>query len=276
VIHPPGVFLLAALFGAAGLWLMLPRGLARGWMVGVVLASAGLGLLVSQVPGLGGWVADGLFYTLAGITIASAVATIAIHNPVYAAIWFGMTLLGTAGLFLFQGAQFLAVATIVVYAGAILVTFLFVLMLAQPQGRAVYDRVSWEALISAATGSVIIVILAVSITSVLSQPERLPMPRVTAAERRQNVLSEDHVARLGTELFGPNLIAVEAAGVLLLAALIGAAVIVVRGTPPVPESAPVAPLSKQREQSHGLPRPQGEDRVGFDTGSKQDGREPHG
>ena len=56
-----------------------------------------------------------------------------------------MSLLGTAGLFLFQGAQFLGVATIVVYAGAILVTFLFVLMLAQPEGHAFYDRVSWEA-----------------------------------------------------------------------------------------------------------------------------------
>ena len=61
-----------------------------------------------------------------------------------------LSLLGTAGLFLFQGAQFLAVATIVVYAGAILVTFLFVLMLAQPEGQASYDRVSWEALLSAA------------------------------------------------------------------------------------------------------------------------------
>ena len=47
---------------------------------------------------------------------------------------------------LFIGAQFLAVATVVVYAGAILVTFLFVLMLAQPEGKAAYDRVSWEAL----------------------------------------------------------------------------------------------------------------------------------
>ena len=65
----------------------------------------------------------------------------------YCAVWFALSLLGTAGLFLFQGAQFLAVATIVVYAGAILVTFLFVLMLAQPNGRAYYDRVSWEPLV---------------------------------------------------------------------------------------------------------------------------------
>ena len=60
----------------------------------------------------------------------AAVATISFRNPVYCAIWFGMTLTGTAGLFLLAGAEFLAVATLVVYAGAILVTFLFVLMLA--------------------------------------------------------------------------------------------------------------------------------------------------
>ena len=87
---------------------------------------------------------------LAGVTVVSAaVATVTFRSPVYCAIWFGMSLLGTAGLFLFHGAQFLAVATVVVYAGAILVTFLFVLMLAQPEGQASYDRVSWEALLSA-------------------------------------------------------------------------------------------------------------------------------
>ena len=73
----------------------------------------------------------------------------------YCAVWFALSLLGTAGLFLFQGAQFLGVATIVVYAGAILVTFLFVLMLAQPTGRAYYDRLCWEPLVSAVTGAVL-------------------------------------------------------------------------------------------------------------------------
>ena len=54
-----------------------------------------------------------------------------------------MSLLGTAALFLLQGAQFLGIATVAVYAGAIVVTFLFVLMLAQPEGHAFYDRISW-------------------------------------------------------------------------------------------------------------------------------------
>ena len=62
-----------------------------------------------------------------------------------------------------QGAQFLGVATIVVYAGAILVTFLFVFMLAQPRGNAFYDRVSWEALLAAGTGAVMVGILTITV-----------------------------------------------------------------------------------------------------------------
>ena len=143
-----------------------------------------------------------------------------------------MSLLGTAGLFLFAGAQFLAVATVVVYAGAILVTFLFVLMLAQPEGKAPYDRVSWEALLSAAAGVVMVGVLSMTIGGVLSPAGR---PRIGDRFRRRTkpwprgVLAPQHVARLGGELFGRHLIAVEVAGTLLLAALVGAAVIVAQG-----------------------------------------------
>ena len=63
-------------------------------------------------------------------------------------------------------------ATIVVYAGAILVTFLFVLMLAQPQGHAYYDRVSWEALFSAAVGACMVGMLTMVITDAFASPLR--------------------------------------------------------------------------------------------------------
>ncbi len=59
-----------------------------------------------------------MFWVLAGVTLMSAGATITFRSPVYCAVWFALSLLGTAGLFLVQGAQFLAVATIVVYAGS--------------------------------------------------------------------------------------------------------------------------------------------------------------
>ena len=115
--------------------------------------------------------ADGMLLILAAVTVSSAVGAITFRNPVYCAIWFGLSLLGVAGLFFFAGNQFLAVATVVVYAGAILVTFLFVLMLAQPEGKAAYDRVSWEASVSAAVGMIIVGVLSISIGEALSRAE---------------------------------------------------------------------------------------------------------
>jgi len=236
VIDLQWIFILATLLGALGIWLLLPRGGGRGWMAGALLMAAALGLGALKLPGLGHWVANGVFFLLAGVTLVAAIATVTFRNPVYCAIWFGMSLLGTAGLFLLAGAQFLAVATVVVYAGAILVTFLFVLMLAQPQGRAAYDRVSSEALVSAALGMVIVGILSMGLSGVLMEPVEAGQPPVASAaadraakdagKRTDDVLAQQHVVRLSAELFGRHLISVEVAGTLLLAALVGAAVIV--------------------------------------------------
>ena len=134
-------------------------------------------------------------------------------------------------MFLFIGAEFLAVATLVVYAGAILVTFLFVLMLAQPEGEAACDRRSWEAMLSAATGAALVGILTMTLSEALAGARRKTVEAIApaAGELGRNILSPQHVAHLGGELFGRHLIAVEAAGVLLLAAVVGAAAIVAQG-----------------------------------------------
>ena len=166
-----------------------------------------------------------------------------------------------AGVLLVLGAQFLGVATIVVYAGAILVMFLFVLMLAQPAGLAPYDRVSNEPLLSAIAGAVLLGLLTLSIGRLSAEPAsccKLPSKADAMATAKPaaklavkptgdqdgtqaaaaaatagdppatDPLAADHVARLGAELFGRHLLAVEAAGVLLLVALVGAIAIVSR------------------------------------------------
>ena len=231
--EPQLIIALATAMGALGMWLILPRPTNRGRALGVVLGAAGLGLLATQVSGLGHLANDVVFAVMAGVTVLAAVATVTFRSPVYCAIWFGLTLLGTAGLFMFQGAQFLAVATIVVYAGAILVTFLFVLMLAQPEGHTHYDRRSWEPIVSAFTGAVIVGVLAMTVTNVLAaEPPQAPAT-VRAEDRERGVLDQQHVARIGAELFDRHLIAVEVAGTLLLAALVGAAVIVGQGKGPL-------------------------------------------
>lgn len=249
-----GVYFAATLFLAVGVGLLLPRGRSGGRMAGAVLAAAGVGALASQAPGLSDWLATGVFGVIAGVTVTAALATISMHNPVYSAIWFGMTLLGTAGLFLYQGAQFLAVATVVVYAGAILVTFLFVLMLADSKGQAAYDRVSWEAFVSAATGAVIVGILSMTVANVLLD-ERRPVPPVVEARdaRLSGILAESQMVRIGQELFGRHLIAVEVAGTLLLVALVGAAVIVGHPRRPLDEVARESEESPEEETPGGRP-----------------------
>lgn len=236
------VVTIATVFAALGLWLLLPRAGRPGRMAGAVLAAIAAGLFFAEVPRLGTWMADSLFFVIAGVTLVAATATITVRNPVYAALWFGLMLVGVAGLFLFQGAQFLAAATIVVYAGAILVTFLFTLMLAQPEGRAPYDRISWEALLSATSGAMIVGVLSLTVAGVFAYGDGLP---TRGADRTANVLVEEHVVRLGMELFGPHLIAVQVAGVLLLAALVGAAVIVARAGGPL-----VVPAPEKRDSAH--------------------------
>jgi NADH-quinone oxidoreductase subunit J len=221
--------------GAVGIWWLLPGSGMRRRTLGGVLAVIGFGFLGALVPAVSNWFTSGVFHAVAGATIVAAVATISFRNPVYCAIWFGMTLTGTAGLFLLAGAEFLAVATLVVYAGAILVTFLFVLMLAAPEGHSYYDRHSWEAMISAFTGAVLVGILTMMIGSAIATAKEVQASAVGATAGADGSVPATPpperftISRLGAELFTRYLVAVEAAGALLFAALVGAAVIVTQG-----------------------------------------------
>jgi len=235
----------AVLATVASLWLLLPNGRDTTWArwLGASLGLAALAAFIATGRRLGGLGEEAVFLIVSLVAVISAAATIVSRSPVYAAIWFALSLAGVAGVLLVLGAQFLGVATIVVYAGAILVMFLFVLMLAQPAGLAPYDRVSNEPFLSALAGAVLLGVLSLSIgrlsagpASCCDLPARAPAtidtpaaPATAPVATVVDPLAENHVARLGGELFGRHLVAVEAAGVLLLVALIGAVAVVSRG-----------------------------------------------
>lgn len=73
------------------------------------------------------------FYLLAAISILAALGMVVAKNPVHSAIFLVLTLFNTAGVFVMLGAEFVAAAQVIVYAGAILVLMLFFLMLVDPQ-----------------------------------------------------------------------------------------------------------------------------------------------
>jgi NADH-quinone oxidoreductase subunit J len=72
-----------------------------------------------------------LFYLLGGLMLAGAVLTVASRSAVSAAVWLIFTFVNTAGLFALLSAPFLAILQILIYAGAIMVLFLFVIMMLQ-------------------------------------------------------------------------------------------------------------------------------------------------
>lgn len=173
----------AFLLLAIGVWLLLPRGRYSRWQqaLGILLALISVGLFAAQLPLPSGSIESIIFWTIAAVTIVSAVAMISMHSPVYSAIWFAMTLLGTAGLMLLQGAQFLAVATIAVYAGAIVVTFLFLIMLAQPDGHEYFDRISWGSpavMSSAAAGAVIVLVMTHLVAGIATSGQHADLQQV--------------------------------------------------------------------------------------------------
>jgi NADH-quinone oxidoreductase subunit J len=229
----------AILLGGLAVWLLLPNRIAYGKTLGGVLGIIGAGLFAADWPLLGNWTDQGVFWLLALITIGAAASTICSRSPVYSAIWFALSILGTAGLFFYNGAQFLGVATVVVYAGAIVVTFLFVIMLAQPAGHSDYDRITWgwfPKTFSVLTAAVFVGLLTMLLGNLKTAAEAPVEPAALAAaaerlEQPGGVLHSAHMANVGKHLFTEHLISVELAGTLLLAALVGAVAMAIQGKP---------------------------------------------
>lgn len=142
---------------------------------------------------------DFFFYVFAAVSVASAGAVIVQNNPVYSALYFAITVLGVCGLFLVKSASFLAAATIIVYAGAIIVTFLFVIMLAQQTGLADYDRRSRERIFSCIAGFVLLGALLFIIEKNFS-PRADPSAVIAALKEAQSLTAPDRYLRSGAEI----------------------------------------------------------------------------
>jgi NADH-quinone oxidoreductase subunit J len=153
-----------------------------------------------------------LFYVFAALTVGSALVVVGQRNPTYSAFSLIVTLVSLSAIFGLLGSPFIAVLQVVVYAGAIMVLFLFVLMLLNVRSEDPARREGWGARILA-------VLLGVALVG-----------QVAAALLRSGVRSAPvfdasarPVARL---LFDPKYVYVfEATSILILAALVGAVVL---------------------------------------------------
>ena len=130
---------------------------AAGWLIGLVVGSLSSYVNVSQ----------GVFFVVFSLcAVGAALRMITHERPVYSALYFILVVLSTAGLFLMLEAEFMAFALIIVYAGAILITYMFVLMLANqatdsenPDTQATYDRIPREPASSVAVGFLLLCLI---------------------------------------------------------------------------------------------------------------------
>jgi NADH-quinone oxidoreductase subunit J len=163
-----------------------------------------------------------VFYLFAIIAVASAIAFVTRKSPVAAALWLVNTMFNLAGLYVMLDAPFLGVIQVIVYAGAIMVVFLFVIMLlnlGQPSLIADARGLWWKL----AAGLVGIVLLAQLLAmSGARLPEALTLPEQGLASQ---VASSGAIIPVAAPLFNQYLLAFEVTSVLLLAAVIGAVVL---------------------------------------------------
>jgi NADH:ubiquinone oxidoreductase subunit 6 (subunit J) len=146
-----------ALVGCAGIYGLLPQARrSKPIWGGLLTALALLGGALWLIHFEGVWPERVLFYSFSLLAIAGGIMMLAQTNPVHAALSFALVVLSTAGLFLLLAAPFLMAATLIIYAGAIVVTFLFVIMLAQQAGLTSADARSREPFLASLAGFVLL------------------------------------------------------------------------------------------------------------------------
>jgi NADH-quinone oxidoreductase subunit J len=182
-MDPTTLYIMCAL-GAAAMFLVMRPGRRAVKLIGGVIGLAAVAwFLVESINVLAPETREKpeFFYTVfTVIALASAVRMITHPRPVYCALYFVLVVLASAALFLLLAAEFMAFALIIVYAGAILVTYMFVLMLAQqspdpddPEGAAPYDRIPREPAAACVVGFLLLAVLG---NMIYFGPQDAPQP----------------------------------------------------------------------------------------------------
>ncbi len=163
-----------------------------------------------------------LFTVLAVVTVITAILVIVQRNPVASAIFLIITLFSLAGIYLLLNAQFIAVIQVLVYAGAIMVLFLFVIMLLNlEREKKIITRHRMQKVFGVFLGIILLAQIGMVFNSVLLEGSKGTFP----PEKVAAVGNTQVVARL---LFTDYLLPFEITSVLLLVAIIGAIVLAKR------------------------------------------------
>jgi NADH-quinone oxidoreductase subunit J len=266
--------------GAGGLYLGLPSLRPDARRLRVAGAIMGAGALAGTAAYLVNWIGPGFagrgfFVIFAAAAIVAAGRVVTHARPVYCAMYFVLVVLAVTGLCILAAAEFLGAALVIIYGGAILVTYVFVIMLAQQVGQASYDQRAREPLAAVLMG--FLVAAAAAGTMTMREPFAGHAARPRSGYRYVVGRAAEGVASPGAEgaagssmaaavggaeapvgntravgqmLMTTYVMAVEVAGVLLLVAVVGAIAIARKRIEPEALTAEERRLIDEKEDVH--------------------------
>jgi NADH-quinone oxidoreductase subunit J len=156
-----------------------------------------------------------LFWVLSVLALFSALMVITSKNPVYSVLWLIMVFFAISGHYFLLNAQFLAIVNIIVYAGAIMVLFLYVFMLMDLRKNTEPRKNRWIKLVGAIAGGCLLLVLVGALRNV-------DIKNQVAEVNTGNI---GLIRNLGKELFTNYVVPFEISSILFLSAMVGAVVI---------------------------------------------------
>ncbi|MCR6721429.1 MAG: NADH-quinone oxidoreductase subunit J [Chitinophagaceae bacterium] len=156
-----------------------------------------------------------LFAVLTVVALFGAMMVITSRNPIYSVLWLILTFFAISGHYILLNAQFLAIVNIIVYAGAIMVLFLFVIMLMNLNKETEPSRNRWLKMAGVIGGGCLMLVLVAALRDI---------------DIKDNIANVGHgdiglLKNLGKELFTTYVVPFEISSILFLSAMVGAVVI---------------------------------------------------
>ena len=181
-----------------------------------------------------------IFYAFAAILIFAGLRVITTRNPVHAALWLVLSFFSAAGVWLLLQAEFLAIALVLVYVGAVMVLFLFVVMMLDVNFDRLRERFKSYIPVAATVGILVLVEMALVLLGGYLGGERTVAPPASAA-------GYSNTKALGLQIYTDYAYPFEIAAMILLVAIIAAIALTHRRRRETKYQNPAAQVRVRRE-----------------------------
>jgi NADH-quinone oxidoreductase subunit J len=160
-------------------------------------------------------ITQGLFWFLSALALFSALMVVISRNPVHSVLWLIITFFAISGHYILMNAQFIGIVNLIVYAGAIMVLFLFVIMLMNLSVDTEPQKNKWLRLAGIVAGGSLMLVLVAALKTAEKKGELVQMKEGTIGL----------IDQLGKALFNDYVVPFEISSVLFLSAMVGTVVI---------------------------------------------------